>query len=147
MLFPKVKLCRYILFTSFLIVWLAAGIYYTGLNSIIDLVHFLSVPLVISWLLIFQPGIIRKKIVPYSILTAVTTLLVAGYLIVFTLSIPYIRINWVELPIAVYFLLSVYVILRLLDKFINLIISFTLRINSTTASVAQAMERRRQKTP
>jgi pimeloyl-ACP methyl ester carboxylesterase len=136
MLFSKVRLRRYILFIFSLIVWSAAGIYYTGLNSIIDLIHFLSVPLLVSYLLIFKPEIIRKKIVPYCIFLAIITLLAAGYLIVFSQSIPHIRINWVELPIAVYFLLSVYVILWLLDKFINLIGSTALRINQKTGGTA-----------
>jgi len=136
MLFSKIRLYRYILFIFSLTVWSAAGIYYTGLNSIIDLIHFLSVPLLVSYLLIFKPEIIRKKIVPYCIFLAIITLLAAGYLIAFSQSIPHIRINWVELPIAVYFLLSVYVILWLLDKFINLIGSTALRINHETGGTA-----------
>lgn len=106
--------------------------YCIGLNSIIDSIHFSSIPLLISYLLIFQPEIIRKKIASYCVFLAITTLLATGYLIVFSQSIPHIRINWVELPIAVYFLSSAYVILWLLDKFISLILSTTLRINHGT---------------
>jgi len=130
MLFFKNKLHRYVFFAFCLIVWPAAGIYCTGLNSIIDLIHFTSVPLVISYFLIFQQEIIRKKIVSYCVFFAIVILLVAGYLIVFSQSIPYMRINWVELPIAVYFLLSVYIILWLLDEFINLISTLALRITT-----------------
>ena len=42
------------------------------------------------------------------------------------------RVNWIELPIAVYFLLSVFTILWLLDKFVNLILSAVLRTNQKT---------------
>ena len=135
MLFSKVKLYRYILFIFSLTVWSAAGIYYTGLNSIIDLIHFLSVPLLVSYLLIFKPEIIRKNIVSYGVFLALTALLTTGYLIAFSQSISQIRINWVELPIAVYFLLSVYLILWLLDKVIDLTFSVALRINQQTRGV------------
>jgi len=136
MFFFRTRFSRYILFGFFLTAWPAVGIYYIGLDSIIDFVHFLSLPLVISYFLIFRPQIIRKNIVPYCVLSAILTLLVAGYLIAFTQSIPYMRINWAEVPIAVYFLLSVYAVIWLLDKFISLILSFILRTNSASAKIA-----------
>jgi pimeloyl-ACP methyl ester carboxylesterase len=100
-----------------------------GLGSIVDLVHFSSIPLLISYLLIFQPKIVRKRALSYCIFLVIITLLVGGYLIAFSKAIPQMRISWGELPIAVYFLLSVYVILWLLDKFIDLTVSTALRIN------------------
>ena len=124
---------RFLFFILSLVLWTAAGIYFTGTVSITDLIQFLSVPLVISWMIIFNPEIIRKNFTPYLVLTALITLMAAGYLIAFTQSIPHIKINWFELPLAVYFLLSVYTIIWLLDKIINTALSFVLRINNVTA--------------
>ena len=102
---------RYILLIFSLAVWLATGRYFVGLDSIIDLVHFAAIPFFISYLLIFQPKAIKKNFKPYFILFVITTLLVAGYLLALSKTISYVRVNWIELPIAVYFLLSVYTIL------------------------------------
>lgn len=119
----KVGILRYIVFFISLAVWLAIGRCFLKLDSVIDLVHFSSVLLVISYLLIFRPKVTRKDLMSYSVLFFITTLLVAAYLFAFSKTIPNIRVNWSELPIAVYFLLSVYVILWLLDKFIYMIVS------------------------
>lgn len=135
MLFTKV-VHRFSLFVLSFVFWLAAGIYFIGAGSILDLVHFLSVPLVLSWLIIFKPQITKKNIVPYLVLTILITLLAAGYLIAFTQFIPHIKINWSELPIAVYFLLSVYTIIGLLDRTLNQALSFILRIKNSFAKNA-----------
>ena len=121
---------RYILLILSLVIWLAIGRFGLGLGSIIDLIHFASVPLLASYLLIFRPANLRKNIAPYFTFFVFITLLVTAYLIAFSRTISYVRINWFELPVAVYFLLSVYTILFLLDKFIDSALSAALRINT-----------------
>lgn len=130
MFLSRTRCSRCVLFVLSLIVWPAVGKYCIGLSSIIDLIHFTVIPLFISYFLIFKFEFVRKNIVLYCVFPAIVTLLVAAYLIAFSQSIPYLRINWTQLPIGVYFLLSVYIILCLLDKFINLVLSFTLRVGS-----------------
>jgi hypothetical protein len=98
------KSFRSVLFTIFAAVFLAAGLYFVGCSSVIDFVHFLSVPLLLTYLLIFQPGFIRKNFLLYLILLVGFTLLVAVYFIIFSKAVAGIRINWIELPIAVYFM-------------------------------------------
>jgi pimeloyl-ACP methyl ester carboxylesterase len=129
MLLSKVRILRCVYFVLSLIIWPAAGIYLAGLSSIIDLIHFSSIPLLISYLLIFRPKFTWKTALYYCIAIVIVTLLVAAYLIAFSKSIPQMRISWSELPIAVYFLLSVYAILWLADKFISLTVTAALRIN------------------
>jgi hypothetical protein len=121
---------NYILLFISLAVWLAIGRFFLGFDSIIDLVHFTSVPLLASYLLIFQRANIRKNIKPYFTFFVFITLLVAAYFIAFAKTIPFVRVNWLELPVAVYFLLSVYTILLLLDKFFDMVLSAALRINT-----------------
>ena len=78
----------------------------------------------------FRPANILKNIAPYFTFFVFITLLVTAYLIAFSRMISYVRVNWFELPVAVYFLLSVYTILFLLDKFIDSALSAVLRINT-----------------
>jgi len=129
MLYSKGGVLRYILLIVSLAIWLFIGRFFLALNSIIDLIHFSSIPFVLSYLLIFRPANIKKSLIPYCFLFILITLLVTAYLIAFSKTIPHVRINWTELPIAVYFLFSVYAILWLLDKFINRILSIALRTN------------------
>lgn len=123
------KSFRSVLFTIFAAVFLAAGLYFVGCSSVIDFVHFLSVPLLLTYLLIFQPGFIRKNFLLYLILLVGFTLLVAVYFIIFSKAVAGIRINWIELPIAVYFLFSVFTIIFLFDKLLNLFLSFLMSVH------------------
>lgn len=132
----KKAVIRFFLFALFCIFFFAAGIHFLGAGSIFDLVHFLAIPLVLGFYLIFKPAVPRKNIVPYLILTAFITCLPAGYFIAFTKAVPLIKIKWSELPIAVYFLLSVYTIIWLGDKIINLWLSFVLIIKNSIAKNA-----------
>jgi pimeloyl-ACP methyl ester carboxylesterase len=127
--FLKGPVPRYIIVFFSLAIWLAIGRYFLRLDSVIDLVHFSSVPLLGTYLLIFRPKISTQNLISYSGLFLFCIVLVSAYLITFAKAIPHIRINWLELPIAVYFLLSVYAVLWLLDKFINMVVSAALRTN------------------
>lgn len=118
MLLSKFRNHRHIFFAFSLILCLTAGLYFT--NTIIDLIHFLSIPLLLSYILIFNPSIIKRKIVSSCVICILIILLTAGYLIVFAQSVAYVKINLLEVPLAVYFLVSVYVILWSLDKLLNL---------------------------
>ncbi|MFA5293681.1 MAG: alpha/beta fold hydrolase [Phycisphaerae bacterium] len=129
MFYSKGGLLRYTLLIVSLAIWLFIGRFFLAMNSVIDLVHFSSIPLVLSYLLIFRPPNIKKSFMPYGFLFIFITLLVTAYLIAFSKTMPHVRINWAELPIAVYFLLSVYAILWLLDKFINRILLIVLGTN------------------
>jgi uncharacterized protein len=131
---------NYILLFISLAVWLAIGRFFLGFDSIIDLIHFTSVPLLASYLLIFQRANIRKNIKPYFTFFVFITLLVAAYFIAFAKTISFVRINWLELPVAVYFLLSVYAILLLLDKFVNMVLSAALRINKKKTIVRSSIK-------
>jgi len=123
------KTFRSVLFAIIAVIFIAAAFFFVGFSSIIDFVHFLSVPLLITYLLVFQPGFIRKNFLLYLILLVGFTLLVAVYFIIFSKAVAGIRINWIELPIAVYFLFSVFTILFLFDKVLNFLLSFLMRIN------------------
>ncbi|MBN1787230.1 MAG: hypothetical protein JW806_02415 [Sedimentisphaerales bacterium] len=138
----KVRALRYVYFILSMILWPLIGTYLIGLNSIIDLVHFSSLPLFISYLLIFQPPFARKIAFYYCIVLAIITFMVAGYLIAFSKAIPQMQVSWRELPIAVYFLLSVYAILWMTDRFITTITTAALRIkNQRTGITAKKVTR------
>lgn len=121
MFLSKNSFLRCVLLVCCLSVWLAAGLYLT--NAVTDLIHFISLPLLISYLLIFRPTVIRRKFIACCVFCIFIALLTAGYLIALSRSVACVKINLLELPIAVYFLLSVYVILWSMDKLISLIVS------------------------
>src|SRR4030043_1814977 len=135
MLLSKVKMLRFACFFLSLLIWPAVGIHFAGLDSIIDLLHFSAIPLLISYLLIFRPKSAWKIVLYYCIVTVAAALLVAAYLIAFSKSIPQMQISWSELPLAVYFLLSVYIILWLAEKIITAAISTLLRINQRKTGI------------
>ncbi len=118
MFYTKFRNHRHILFTCSLIICFAAGLYFT--HTIIDLVHFLTIPLLLSYILIFNPSIIKGKIISFCTICIFIVLLIAGYLIVFLKSVSFVKINLLEVPLALYFLISVYLILWSLDKLLNL---------------------------
>jgi pimeloyl-ACP methyl ester carboxylesterase len=131
---------RYILLILSLAIWLAIGRFGLGFDSVIDLIHFASVPLLASYLVIFRPANIIKNISPYCTFFVFITLLVTAYLIAFSRTISYVRVNWFELPVAVYFLLSTYIILFLLDKFIDSALSSMLRINTKKTIIKSSIK-------
>jgi pimeloyl-ACP methyl ester carboxylesterase len=131
---------RYFLLIFSLAIWLAIGRFGLGLDSVIDLIHFASVPLLASYLLIFRPANILKNISPYCTFFIFITLLVTAYLIAFSRTIAYVRVNWFELPVAVYFLLLTYIILFLLDKFIDSALSSAMRINKKKTIVKTSIK-------
>ncbi|MEN6384343.1 MAG: alpha/beta fold hydrolase [Phycisphaerales bacterium] len=106
-----------------LAVWPAAGKFLLSLNSIIDIVHFASIPVFASFLLLFKPKIHKKNLISYCSFFSIIIIVVLFYFVVYSITIPEIRINWLELPLALYFLMSVYLILWLVDKLINIVFS------------------------
>lgn len=103
--------------------WLTIGKFVFGIDSIIDLIHFAIVPFGVSYLFIIKPKISKQNIRTYISYFAFLVLLVLAYFIAFTRTIPDIRISWLELPVAIYFLLSIYLVLWFVDKIYNFIIA------------------------
>ncbi|OQA91082.1 MAG: Alpha/beta hydrolase family protein [Elusimicrobia bacterium ADurb.Bin231] len=99
--------------------WLAIGKYLINLNSIIDLVHFASVPCAAAYLFIFRPPIRKETVISCCIYFSILAILSTVYFITFSMTIPDVRIIWSEVLIAIYFLTSVYVIFWLFDKFLK----------------------------
>lgn len=120
MLSFKGGILRYFFLIISLAILLAVGKFLLALDSIIDLIHFACVPFLATYLLAFRPNQ-PKNITSYCVYISVLVLIIATYFITFSITIPDVRINWLEPAIALYFLLSVYVLLWLLDKFINLV--------------------------
>jgi pimeloyl-ACP methyl ester carboxylesterase len=110
---------RYIFLILSSAAWLAVGKFILNLESIIDLIHFASIPSALSYLFIFKPKIQKSNLISYSVCFSFIALIIFIYFLAFANAIPEIRINWVELPIALYFLTSIYLILWLVDKFVN----------------------------
>ncbi|HAL44668.1 MAG: hypothetical protein A2Y12_00330 [Planctomycetes bacterium GWF2_42_9] len=110
---------RYIFLILSSAVWLAVGRFVLKLDSVIDLIHFASIPSAVGYLFIFKPKIQKNSFISYSICFSFIALIILIYFLAFAKAIPEVRINWLELPIALYFLTSIYLVLWLLDKFVN----------------------------
>jgi pimeloyl-ACP methyl ester carboxylesterase len=115
---------RYFLMILSLAVWFAIGKFLFALDSVIDIVHFVAVPVTAGYFFIFRPKIQKTSIKLYGIYFSVIALLVLAYFIISANVIPEVRINWLELPLALYFLVSIYLVLWLLDKYANIIFRF-----------------------
>lgn len=107
-----------------LAVWLLIGRILLGLNSLIDLIHFASVPLAATYLFVFKPKIKKKNATSCCIYFFMLVLLAAIYFITFSMTIPDVRIHWGEVLIAIYFLTSIYAIFWMFDKFMKGVINF-----------------------
>ncbi|MCE5341530.1 MAG: hypothetical protein LLF92_10480 [Planctomycetaceae bacterium] len=115
---------RYFLLIISLAVWFAIGKFLFALDSIIDIVHFVAVPVAASFFFIFRPKIQKTNAKLYGIYFSVIALLVLAYFIISANVIPEVRINWFELPLALYFLVSIYLVLWLLDRCVNTVFWF-----------------------
>lgn len=134
MLFSKGGKSRYLLLIISLALWLAIGKILLNLNSVIDLVHFASVPFAAAYLFIFRPAIRKETVITCCIYFSILAILSAVYFITFSITIPDVRIIWSEVLVAIYFLTSVYVIFWLFDKFLKGVVNlFAGKIKSRTA--------------
>jgi pimeloyl-ACP methyl ester carboxylesterase len=120
---------RYVLMLFSLAMWPVIGKFFLHLDSIIDIVHFSVIPIAASFLFLFRPKIQKKNINSFCTFFAIITFAVIFYFIAYRITIPDVRINWLEIPIALYFLMSVFIILWFADKFINFI--FTILFKKT----------------
>lgn len=105
-------------------VWLAVGRFLFAPDSIIDLVHFAVVPAAVCCLLIFRPRISQTNLKLYGVCFSIITLLVLAYFIISVNVVPETKINWLEIPLALYFLVSIYLLLWLFDRCVSVVFRF-----------------------
>jgi alpha-beta hydrolase superfamily lysophospholipase len=94
----------------------AGGLILHGLS--LAAVHFAVLPVFIGYALTLQAGPARLRL--YHVLYVLfLAAMVATYLVLLARAIPDLRICWVELPIAVWFLLTMHVVVRWMDRIVD----------------------------
>ncbi len=124
MVIHKGGISRLLLLITASAIWMTVGKFAAKISSPVDLIHFTAFGGMIAYLFIFRPTLKKQSIMTCGICLFAMVLIIVSYFFMFVNAVPDVRINWYELPIALYFLTSVYIVLWLLDKFIAAIFSF-----------------------
>ncbi|GEM_PF-2462463 len=104
--------------------WFAVGKFLFALDSAIDIVHFAAVPVAAGYFFIFRPKFSKMNIKLYGIYFSVIAAIVSAYFIISVNIIPETKISLMEIPLALYFLVSLYLVLRLLDRCATVLFRF-----------------------
>jgi alpha-beta hydrolase superfamily lysophospholipase len=86
-------------------------------------VHFAVIPAFVTYVLMFRTDILKRARAYHLLYFAALAAAVAAYLVAFARITPQIRVRWQELPLGVYFLISVHIVVWLVDRLINRMLS------------------------
>ncbi len=88
-------------------------------NTPSEAAHLAVAPGFVIYLLLFRQGVFRKVGVGHVLYLAVVTALVAGYMWSLAYLSPGLAVRWRELPVAVYFLVSVHILTWVLFRLVG----------------------------
>lgn len=104
-------------FTIVVIVSLAGGLSLHGLS--LAAVYFAVLPALAGYVLIVRPSLLRHVRYYHVLYVLLLTAMVVAYLTVLARAIPQLRVLWLEVPVAVWFLLTMHVVVWLMDRLCN----------------------------
>jgi len=86
-------------------------------------VHIAVVPCFVAFILLFRKDIFKRIRWYHFLYFGLLTAAVAAYLVSLAHFIPEIRVRWLEFPVAIWFLISIHIVVLLIDRIINAILS------------------------
>lgn len=116
----RVDHCTKIL-TAGVLILVAGAAFFCGIS--LRAIHCVVIPCFLGYVVMFRkdmPGRIRWYHLLYFVLF---TAAIAAYLVSLDHRIPEIRVRWLELPIAVWFLSSIHIMVWLIDRIVDKILS------------------------
>jgi alpha-beta hydrolase superfamily lysophospholipase len=81
--------------------------------------YFAVLPAFACYALIVRPSLARRLRYYHVLYVLLLTAMVAGYLMVLAHVVPQLRVRWMEVPLAVWFLLTMHVVVWLVDRILN----------------------------
>jgi pimeloyl-ACP methyl ester carboxylesterase len=108
---------RYAVITIVAALSLTAGLSLHGLSLAAAYVAVL--PIFVCYTLIVRPRLIRHLRYYHVLYILLLAAMVAGYLMVLARAVPQLRVRWLEVPLAVWFLLTMHVVVWLMDRIVN----------------------------
>ena len=129
----QLKEIRLLVFIGICLLAFIIGVSFYGLS--LSLLNIMAIPCYISFLALYRDNIfkiIRWYHFAYIILL---TIVVSSYMIILANLVPEIRVQWTEVPLTVWFLISVHITIKIIDHGANALFSKFLRIKSNTNKI------------
>ena len=111
------KKARYAVLTLVAALSLIGGLSLHGLSLAAAYVAVL--PIFVCYTLIVRPSLVRRLRYYHAFYVLLLAAMVAGYLMVLARAVPQLRVRWLEVPLAVWFLLTMHVVVWLMDRIVN----------------------------
>jgi alpha-beta hydrolase superfamily lysophospholipase len=86
-------------------------------------VFFAVLPTCIAYIAMIRPGAVRRVRYYHVLYAILLAAMVPAYFVLLTKAIPQLRVRWLEIPIALWFLLTLHIVVWLLDRLVNAILS------------------------
>jgi uncharacterized protein len=112
---------RSVIFLVVAAVALAVGLYLHGLSLAAG--YLAVLPACAGYVLLVRPSLLRHLRYYHVLYVLLLTAMVVGYLTVLAKAIPQLRVFWIEVPIAVWFLLTLHLVVWLLDRLVQAVLS------------------------
>ena len=88
-----------------------------------EAVHFAVLPGFAAYVLLFRPDFPSKVKAYHLVYLTLLVAVVAGYMIALTTVTPQMSVRWSELGVAIYFLLALHIVVWLIDRLVNMVLS------------------------
>ena len=112
---------RYAVFIIVAILSLTGGLSLHGLS--LAAVYFAVLPAFACYALLVRPSLVGRLRYYHALYVLLLTALVAAYLMVLAHVVPQLRVRWMEVPLAVWFLLTMHVVVWLMDRILHAVLS------------------------
>jgi alpha-beta hydrolase superfamily lysophospholipase len=96
---------------------LAGAVLFCGLS--LQVVHCVAIPCFVGYVVIFRKDMHSRIRWYHWFYFVLLTVAVAAYLISLARMIPEIRVRWTEFPIAIWFLLTIHIVIWLIDRIVD----------------------------
>jgi alpha-beta hydrolase superfamily lysophospholipase len=100
---------------------LIGGLSLQGLS--LAAVYFAVLPVFACYALIVRPSLARRLRYYHVLYVLLLTAMVAGYLMILARVVPQLRVRWMEVPLAVWFLLTMHLVVWLMDRILDVALS------------------------
>ncbi len=112
---------RSVIFIIVAVVSLAGGLWLHGVS--LAAAYLAVLPAFAGYVLLVRPSLVRHVRYYHVLYVLLLTAMVVGYLTVLAQAIPQLRVLWIEVPVAVWFLLTMHVVVWLLDRLVHVALS------------------------
>lgn len=116
---------RFLIFLTVTALSLVGGLFLHGLS--LAAVYFAVLPASVGYVVALRPDLLRHVRYYHILYVLLLTAMVTAYLMSLARTLHHLRIVWTEVPIAVWFLLTMHVVVWLLDRAVNAVVSKVFR--------------------